>query len=165
MSRMDDRRAARHRSYMIVTFMCVAMIGVGMVFMVRGAFSKRAAAIRNKDYKDPLFVLRKVFGEQELAYHRRGTYATLDELVKEDMVVDDFAKGPVEGYRYTVDAKTDTFLVTAVPEAGTAAASSDMPIARRFYSIDQTHTIRAADSKVPGPDGEVVWSPRDSGPR
>jgi hypothetical protein len=163
---MDDRRAARHRAYMTVTFMCVAIIGIGMVFMMRGAWSKRASAIRTKAYKDPMYVLRDVFAVQELAYHRKGTYATLDQLVKDDLVVDDFLRGPVEGYRYSVDASADTFLISAAPVFEVASAASGAPAAlRRFYTIDQTHTIRAADSRVPGPQDVVVWSPRDSGPR
>ncbi|MBI3724529.1 hypothetical protein HY251_11330, partial [bacterium] len=61
MGRSDMRRAARHRAYTIVTFMCVAIIGVGMVYLVRGAWSKRAQKVRTVLYRDPVYVLRDIF--------------------------------------------------------------------------------------------------------
>jgi hypothetical protein len=162
-----ERRARRRSIYYVVMFIAVTIVGTVLLVVLLAAGRQR---VRTKLYTDPQRTLLHVVAETETRWRidpRHKSYATLEILVKEGAISDEFLDGLVEGYRYRIlSASANAFAATADPEG---PAPSPEPGARprpaplrRHYYVDETHTIRAEVSKPAGPESPIIWSPRDA---
>lgn len=169
-----ERQSRRRSTYYVVAFFGIVVLGGVTVYSILAATKQR---VRTHLYHDPELTLRYVFAQNEtkwLFIQKHATYASIDELVNEGMISEEFREGPVEGYRYrVVTATASSFLVTAEPEGPMPSPTPEPPDPRnpralpavvrprQWYRVDESHTIRA-DAKGPATnESPVVWSPRD----
>jgi competence protein ComGC len=167
--RAAERQAARRQVYSLVTISMIVVFGIVAIFMLLGATRRKASKI----FQDPITALREVFARQETLYRlKNGRYASFEELVKAGVLDEEILKGPIQGYLYKDAVITkDRFEITAEPSGPAPLVSEPVPgqpppraIARRYYMVDDTHTIRSDSAPVTSMS-PVVWSPRDWGPR
>jgi hypothetical protein len=164
-----ERHQARRRTiYNAVTFFGVVFVGIVLIVAMFVAGRRR---VHTHLYRDPDRTLLYVFAERETRWcyvEQKGSYASLEELVRAGGISDEFLDGPVEGYRYRiVRADKSGFVATADPEGPPPApepGEKPRPADERrphFY-VDETHTIRFESDKPAGPESPVFWSPRDA---
>ena len=164
MSRAASRRVVRLRAYHLAALVALFVVGVIFLNIMLGYARKKSAQL----YREPERSLVLIFAQNEARFYRTaGRYASLEELVKAGVVAEECLSGPVEGYRYRVVASVSSFTATAVPEGEAPPPPPPPPGVphrerpRRYFAVDETHTVRAENDRLPGPQSPVVWSPRD----
>ncbi|MEZ0228576.1 MAG: hypothetical protein ACAI25_08110 [Planctomycetota bacterium] len=163
-----ERQASRRQTYSLVLLAMITVLGVVAIFMLLGATNQK----RRRMYEDPVVALRDVFARQEtLFFMKHKRYASLEELVKEDVLSGEILDGPVQGFLYRMRRlDAEGFEITAEPNGPPPKidTSPDAPphreIPRHHYMVDQTHTIRSDPAAVTS-TSPILWSPRDMGPR
>jgi hypothetical protein len=162
-----ERHQTRRRTiYNVVTFCGVVFVGIVLIVAMFLAGKKR---VHTHLYRDPDRTLRYL-AERETRWfyvEHKGSYASLETLVKAGGISDEFLEGPVEGYRFrVVHADQKGFVATADPEGPMPSPEpGEKPRPanekRPHYWVDETHTIRFEPDKPAGPESPVLWSPRD----
>jgi hypothetical protein len=165
MGGFERQQTRRRMIYNVVTFCGVVFVGIVLIVAMFLAGKKRIHTI----WRDPDRALRYL-AERETRWfyvEQKGSYASLEELVKAGGISDEFVEGPIEGYRFRiVHADKKGFAATADPEGPAPSPEPGGPARpanekRPHYYVDESHTIRFEQEKPAGPESPVFWSPRD----
>ena len=136
----------------LVAVMLVGLVLAGLVFVK--AFSAWQIAMRAGNEAATVQNLKTIaVVETNYFYSHRRTFATFEQLVKEQMISSKFAGNPVttDGYilTLTLTSEPPSFAITANPAS--AAEGS-----KHFYVDSVSHEIHVNSDKPAGPNDPIV---------
>ncbi|HEX6719725.1 MAG TPA: DUF4190 domain-containing protein [Pyrinomonadaceae bacterium] len=137
----------------IVPFVTLVFIGVIGAIAIPNLLASRRAA----NEASAIHSMRQIASAETDYYLNLHKYATLEELVSENLIEPQLASGTKHGYNFTLEVTNDGFVVTGVP------MTYDGTGTRSFY-VDESEIVRAADkhgapaSKMDQPLGDGFYN-------